>query len=201
VTTSRGRHARHVSTGNEGGRRDALATAGLLAAVCAGIAAVAIGATGAANVGGPPQHAMAGKPQPAARLPSAIPSARPDWPALLQALDAQRSAAFASGDALRLGRVDAPASPALTRDQALLSQLVASGWTAGGVRLRPSSVRLTGQAGDRADLAVLDSLLPYWLVAPDGTVASMRPGRGPRRWSVTLVRVGASWRVFDVRRA
>jgi hypothetical protein len=158
-------------------------------------------AAGATWAGGWPPDAIAGTPQPAARLPAAVrPVAAPDWPALLTELDTRRSAAFASGDPRRLDGVDAPGSPALRRDRALLSRLGAEGLTAGGVRLRASSVRLTRGAGARAELTVVDSLLPYWLVAKDGTVTTARPGRGPQRWSVTLARVSAGWRVFDVRR-
>jgi hypothetical protein len=195
VTTARGRHARNVPAPGQRGWVRALATVGAVAAAGAGVAAGAIWA------GGWPHDAIAGTPQLPARLPATVrPAAPPDWPAVLRELDTQRSAAFASGDARRLVAVDAPGSAALRRDQVLLSRLGADGFTAGGVRLRASSVRVTRRTGDRADLTVVDSLLPYWLVAPDGTVATVRPGRGPQRWSVTLARVGAGWRVFDVRR-
>ncbi|MDQ1642788.1 MAG: hypothetical protein QOJ90_2139 [Actinomycetota bacterium] len=195
VTTARGRHARNVPADGEVRRGRTLATVGAVAAACAGVAA------GATWAGGWPHDAIAGTPQPAARLPAAVrPLVAPDWPALLTELDTRRSAAFASGDARRLDGVDAPGSPALRRDQALLSRLGAEGLTAGGVRLRASSVRLTRGTGIRAELTVVDSLLPYWLVAKDETVATARPGRGPQRWSVTLARVSAGWRVFDVRR-
>jgi hypothetical protein len=128
------------------------------------------------------------------------PADTPGWRELLDRLDRERSAAFAVADPARLDAVYVPGSPALVRDRASVRRLRAAGLTAGGVRMRTSSVAVTHREGRRVELTVADSLSPYWLLRPDGSVAAVRPGRGAARWSVTLATVGRTWRILDVRR-
>jgi hypothetical protein len=128
------------------------------------------------------------------------PAARVDWSAVLAALDQTRSAAFAEADDDALDDVYAAGSPALARDSELSSQLRASGHTAEGVRLVPTSVEVVKSTDRRVVLRVVDVMPPYELVGAGGAVSSSRPGRGPARWVVTLVREGPAWQVYDVRR-
>jgi hypothetical protein len=141
-----------------------------------------------------------GRGSAAAVGPANEPVARPDWSAVLAALDQARSAAFASADDDRLDDVYSSGSPALARDTELLGQLSASGRTAAGVRLVPTSVDVVETADRRVVLRVVDVMPPYELVDADGAVSSSRPGRGPARWVVTLVREGPAWQVYDVER-
>ncbi|MEP6760250.1 MAG: hypothetical protein ABJA93_02665 [Sporichthyaceae bacterium] len=48
-------------------------------------------------------------------------------------------------------------------------------------------------------LRVVDVMPPYELVAAKGGVSS-RPGRAAARWTVTLMREGPAWQVYDVGR-
>jgi hypothetical protein len=133
--------------------------------------------------------------------PAAEPATSVDWSAVLATLDQARSAAFAEADADALAAVDAAGSPARTRDTELLDQLRASGFTARGVRLVPTSVEVMESADRRTVLRVVDVMPPYELVDADSAESNTRPGRGSARWMVTLVRDGPAWRVFDVQRA
>jgi hypothetical protein len=68
------------------------------------------------------------------------------------------------------------------------------------VRLVPTSVEVVESSDRRAVLRVVDVMPPYELVAADGAVSRSRPGRQSARWTVTLVREGRAWQMFDVRR-
>ena len=140
-----------------------------------------------------------GRGSAAAVGPASESAARPDWSAVLAALDQSRSAAFARADVDALDDVYAAGSPALTRDTGLLSQLSASGHTAKGVRLVATSVEVAESADRRIVLRVVDEMPPYELVDADN-VSSTQPGRGSARWVLTLVRESSAWQVYDVRR-
>ena len=126
---------------------------------------------------------------------------RMDWSAVLGRLDDARSVAFAEADPARLTDVYAAGAPALARDRELLEQLRASGHTAHGVRLEPTSVRVVDVSAQRVVLRVVDVMPPYELVTVGGQVSTTRPGRPAAAWSVTLVHEGSSWRMYDVGRA
>jgi hypothetical protein len=64
----------------------------------------------------------------------------------------------------------------------------------------PTSVKVVESADRRVVLRVVDVMPPYQLVDAAGVVSSSRPGRGPARWAVTLLRDGPAWQVYDVRR-
>lgn len=140
-----------------------------------------------------------GRGSAAAVGPASEPAAPAGWSAVLAALDQARSAAFAAADDDALDDVYAAGSPALARDSELLDQLRASGHTARGVRLVPTSVEVVESADGRVVLRVVDVMPPYDLVDADGAVSSSRPGRGSAPWVVTLVREGPAWLVYDVR--
>lgn len=141
-----------------------------------------------------------GRGSVAAVAPATEPTARVGWSAVLTGLDQARSVAFAEADADGLDGVYAAGSPALARDTELLDQLRASGHTARGVRLVPNSVGLVASSDRRVVLRVVDVMPPYELVDADGAVSSSRPGRVAALWTVTLVREGSAWQVYDVRR-
>jgi len=136
----------------------------------------------------------------AAVRPARDPVAGLDWSAVLGRLDLARSQAFAEADPARLADVYAPEAPALARDRELIEQLRASGHTAHGVSLEPTSVQVADVSAHRVDLRVVDVMPPYQLVTADGVISDSRPGRPSAQWSVTLVREGSAWRMYDVRR-
>jgi hypothetical protein len=122
------------------------------------------------------------------------------WAETLSALDATRSRAFADADAARLEQVYAPGAPAFRRDRSALLQLSATGLRADGLRLVAVDVRRLERGSRRVRLRVEDVMPAYRLVDQGATVVESRPGRGPQAWTVTLARVGAGWRVYDVER-
>ena len=132
--------------------------------------------------------------------PAHKPVPRVDWLAVLSDLDQARSLAFAAGDPTRLADVYAPDGPALARDLELLDRLRATGHTARGVQLVPRSIKVAESSETRMVLRVVDVMPPYELVTFDGDVTSTRPGRPATAWSVTLVREGSAWQMYDVRR-
>ena len=140
-----------------------------------------------------------GRGSAAAVGPARERATRVDWSAVLAGLDQTRSAAFAAADADGLAGVYAAGSPALVRDKQLLDQLRASGHTARGVRLLPTSIHVVESTDHRVVLRVVDVMPPYELVAAKGGVSS-RPGRAAARWTVTLMREGPAWQVYDVGR-
>jgi hypothetical protein len=164
---------------------------GLLLVLCGVSVAALTGVVGAGSNG---------RGSAAAVGPASDRAPATDWSALLTALDQARSAAFAGADDDALDDVYAAGSPALARDTERVRQLRASGHTASGVRLVPTSVEVVESTDRRVVLRVLDVMPPYELVDSDGAVSSSRPGRGSARWLVTLVREGPAWQVYDVRR-
>jgi hypothetical protein len=120
------------------------------------------------------------------------------WSAVLASLDRHRAQAFASASPRQLTAVYAPGSPAMVRDRSRLAEVAQSGLRVQGLRLRTRSVEVRRRAANRVVLRVVDILDAYALRAPDGSVVERRPARGPRTWSVTLVRAGDGWRIYDV---
>jgi len=123
----------------------------------------------------------------------------PDWPTILDDLDAARAAAFANADTVVLGVVDAPGSPALASDRAAVRALAARNLQARGFRIEVVTVQATTVGAASAVLDVTDRRQPYELVGADGSVVATQPGRGPGRWRVELVLAGDTWLVRDVK--
>ena len=204
---SRGRRTRPRRGAGEPHRAVAWAVAGVIAV---GVA-VATGVTWAGAAAGPRPVG----PDLSGGLSSSSPTTTPDpsrgapegraeptagWAAVLAALDAARSLAFAAGDEAALSAVYLPASPAGRRDAAELARLAGAGVRAAGLRLDTTSVRLVGRAPGRVQLSVTDVLGAYRLVDARGRVVARPPGRGARTWTVVLGRAEprGPWRVYDV---
>jgi hypothetical protein len=173
---------------------------GMLLVLCGVATAVLAGVVWAGSDGRGSAAAVAPAAAPAA-APTAASATSVNWSAVLAKFDQARSAAFAEVDVDGLDRVYAAGSPALARDTEVLGQLQASGHTARGVRLVPTSVDVVESDDRRVVLRVVDVMPPFELVDADGAVSSSRPGRGSARWLVSLVREGPAWQVYDVRRA
>lgn len=125
--------------------------------------------------------------------------AEPDWTAVLDRLDAARSASLARADAAALRDVDAPDSAALEADLAAVGQLRAATQTAHGLRHRLVDVQVRSLVGGTVRLRVRDVLLPYDVVGPDGS--HRRPGRPERSFEIVLTRSSAGYRLAEVRPA
>lgn len=139
----------------------------------------------------------AAAPTRAAASPS--PTGPPDWRAVLDGLDAARAAAFAEGDPARLAQTDAPGSPALAADAALLAQLTAAGRTARGVRHELRAVQQVSFDGTTARLRIRDVLPGYQVLDGSGAVVEQRPARGEAGYEVVVVRTPAGFRLREVR--
>jgi hypothetical protein len=187
VRKATGRHARGAP------RRRTVALAGCTA-----------GAVLAAVAGGALWARLSGDAGAASTVPPSISASRAavevDWAGLLAGLDRRRSAAFAAADTAGLAAVDARGFPAWQRDVSLMERLRSTGLRAAGVRLHVSSVSVSHEVPGRVVLGVVDAMPAYWLVRTDGSVAARRPGRGPARWSLTLVQQDGRWLVRDVTR-
>ena len=136
------------------------------------------------------------RPPPVAPLPAA--AVAPDWPALLDELDAARSAAFADARPAALQAVWAPGSPGMATDAALVEQLAAAGRHALGLRHDVRSVEERSREGDRAELRVVDVLASYAVVDGAGAEVSRTPERGEQAFDVRLQRTAAGWRLAEV---
>ena len=149
-----------------------------------------------------------GAPAPALPAPAAASSvlprpsppaaAEPDWPVLLDQLDAGRAAAFAAGDVAGLARVWAPGSAGLTGDTVLLEELVAKGRTASGLRHEVRALEVLDSRADAARLRVVDVLAAYEVRDAAGAVVSRAAERGEAAYSVELVRTTSGWRLVQV---
>jgi hypothetical protein len=137
---------------------------------------------------------------PAAASTAAPPPEGSGWGATLAALDADRSRAFAAGDAGRLATVYAPGAPALRRDRELLSELAGAGLRAADLRLTVTDVSVLSRGPHRVTLTVTDVMPAYRLVDDDGDLVEERPGRDAETWTVELARADGDWRVYDVTR-
>ena len=137
-----------------------------------------------------------GDPAPAGvALPAA---AAPDWPVLLDDLDAARAAAFAAADAKALAAVWAPGSPGLAADTALVEQLASARQRAQGLRREVRSVEEVSRDGDRAELRVVDVLASYAVLDAAGNEVSRTPARGEAAFLVRVQRVDGAWRLAEV---
>jgi eukaryotic-like serine/threonine-protein kinase len=127
-----------------------------------------------------------------------------DWSAVLATLDERWSTAFTTKDLDGLRSVDAPGSPALAGDSALLQRYVDAGIRATGLRLERLSVTATTVSPQRVVLDVVDRIAPYDLVDDSGVVIRTDPGRPEATWRITLVPADAAtdeWRILSVARS
>ncbi|MDT7549421.1 MAG: eukaryotic-like serine/threonine-protein kinase [Actinomycetota bacterium] len=125
-------------------------------------------------------------------------AAVPQWATVLDALDAQRAAAFSAADAGVLTRIYAPTSRLLAADKAAIAGLRAAGQSARGVRHTVRSITTTSYDGRSVVLRVVDVLAPYDVVDRTGKVVQRTAPRGEKAFSVSLVRTAQGWRLLQV---
>jgi hypothetical protein len=129
------------------------------------------------------------------------PSVGPSWPAILDALDRTRAAAFAAGDPARLTAVYAPGSSLLGADRAAIARLGSAGRRARGVRHTIRDVAPISQDGRTAVLQVVDVLAAYDIVDASGQLVQRTPARSARTFVVRIVNTPAGWRLQEIRSA
>jgi hypothetical protein len=129
---------------------------------------------------------------------AAAPVEDPDWPTLLDGLDAARAEAFAAADPGLLDAVYVQGAAGLDADRALVEQLAAQGQTADGVRHEVREVEQLELDGDRARLRLVDVLAAYEVRDAAGEVVSRTPSRGEAAYVVELARTADGWRLVQV---
>ncbi|WP_337059584.1 serine/threonine-protein kinase [Kineococcus sp. G2] len=120
-----------------------------------------------------------------------------DAGAVVRELAARRADALRAADAAALLAVDAPGSPALASDTALLEQVVAEGSRWSGLGFDVTAVEVES-AGPEQLVVVADVVTQaHEVLGPGGSVTSVAPS-APRTSRLTLVRVEGHWRVQAV---
>ena len=144
-----------------------------------------------------PPHPVAAAPL-SVRPATAV--AEPDWRAVLAGLDAERAAAFASGDPERLAAVWRAGSDALRADTTALTRLADQRRRATGVRHRVTSVEVERAAGQAQPvvLRVVDVLEEHQVRDGTGAVVQRVEARPPATWQVELVMTPGGWRLSSV---
>jgi len=133
----------------------------------------------------------------------ASPPAAPDWPAVLDGLDAARAAAFATVDQRALSAVWASGSPGLAADTTAVQDLAQDGHTAHGLRHAVQAVEVlavdeTATTGAVARLRIIDVLAEHEIHDAAGGVVRREAARGATDWIVELVQTPAGWRLASV---
>lgn len=172
----------------------AVAMAALGAGVVGWLVSIS-GGTSASRDRAGPSSALA---DPAAANPApARPTVTDRWGNVLQRIDSRRSRAWASGDPALLLGVYTSTSPQLETDQAMLRAYVARGLRVHGVAMIYSSVEVTRQAPDVAELVVIDRLRACVAVGPNGA-RMVLPLDEPTRHRMVLRHTGGRWRIDRV---
>jgi len=211
-----GRAQRPGRTGLGAVSRWRAATAVLLGAVAVATAAVTGIAWAGSGGGASPVRRLAATTQPSADRATGTVSQptidvpdraeRPrvegggSWKRVLAALDAERSAAFATGDVDRLAGVYTAGSPAGRRDRQQLLGMRGAGLRAEGMRLHIVRATVERRTARHVRLRVVDVLRRHRLVDRAGAVVERRPGRTAATWSVTLALEEGRWRIYHVTR-
>jgi hypothetical protein len=123
---------------------------------------------------------------------------RPAWAEVLAGLDAQRAAAFATGEPEALHRVYAEHTAALRSDVDVLRGYVRRHLRVAGLRHELVSVDVLRETPDRVTLRVVDTIPAFRVLDPDGRVVERLTGRPERAWVLTLVRSGARWQISEL---
>lgn len=171
-------------------RRRRRATVGVAVAVVGGL----LGLWGVTRPSAPAaQAAPAPRPAPvAASMPA-------DPVAALAELNRRRVLATTNRDAGALGGVDAPASPALRHDRALIAGLRRADAVPDRLRVSILWATVRSTTATRSEILLSSRVESYRLVRPDGSVLRTVTRGSIVTDVVTLTRVKGEWRVLSVR--
>lgn len=119
-----------------------------------------------------------------------------DWMSVINALDAARLQAIASGDASALVNADVSGSPAAQQDSKLIAELVAAKVMPVGMRWDVLTVQPQEVSAASAIVQVRDIRSSYQLVPTSGQgKIERRPARSASNWTVHLQQVNGNWRI------
>ena len=175
-----------------------------------GRSAARVGPPVAAPVGSPvTTQAMSGVA--ASEAAATGPGGRPGTPSLaevtvaLRKIGAARAAAFSTASVAQLATADAPGSPAMADDAALVARLAARGWRLDAVRFTVTDAHLVSASADRVQVSVRVTTSAHRRLRGDGVLVGVVPMDGPTAVTLALVRAVApdsrsasGWRVYEV---
>jgi hypothetical protein len=189
VATSGGSHKAKTTPGAE-------TTANLSGGATASRPGGSVGPSAQAGPGSRGPSAGSGRPA----APSATPaSPRPgDWRGTLAVLDTARARAFERGELTALAAVDAPGSPALAGDTALMRDMLSRGAHASGLRQDVLALEVRQVTPARVVLRTTDRLRSYSFLDRNGRVLTTAPEKPAERHEVTLTKTAAGWRISTV---
>ncbi|WP_242423742.1 protein kinase [Frankia sp. EI5c] len=166
---------------------------------CVGLAAVIVAAVLMSGASEPETRSAAAVAGGAQREPSAAPvsgrTPEQAWRAVLDELNAARSAAFERADEAALEAADAPGSPALDTDRNIISRLRERGAHSTPVRVEIIDLVIREEGADRAVLRVTESVAAYDFVDAAGAVVASEPSSPPGTKDLTLWRAAGGWRL------
>jgi hypothetical protein len=136
----------------------------------------------------------------AASTPAATPSTSAEWRSVLAALDERRARAYEAADVALIDSVYV-AGADQRKDHALVAGLARDKQRVVGLHLDYRDVRVLTSSADAATLDVVDQLPPYRQVDASGALVKAYPGRGAKRWVITLQRAAGQWRIGAIAKA
>lgn len=108
-----------------------------------------------------------------------------------------RASVMMSGSATQLALLDAPGSPALAQDTAVLRDLAESGQTWQGVTLTVRSARSVSHTGTTATVDAVVETAAYRVVDVSGRT-QLRPALAGQHLRFALVWSGGRWRIESI---
>jgi hypothetical protein len=136
----------------------------------------------------------------AASTEAATPSTAAEWRSVLAALDEQRARAYEAADVALIDSVYVPGDDQ-RKDHSLVAGLARDKQRVVGLHLDYRDVRVLTSSADAATLDVVDQLPAYRQVDASGALVKAYPGRGAKRWVITLQRAAGEWRIAAIAKA
>jgi hypothetical protein len=129
-----------------------------------------------------------------------VPSTPAEWKAVLAGLDERRSRAYETADVVLIDTVYAP-GPDQRTDRDRVQGLADAKQRVVGLTLSYRDVRVLTSSPTTATLDVIDELPAYRRLDAAGAVLESYPGRGAKRWVITLRRASGEWRIAAIAKA
>lgn len=178
--------------------RTPAATPSVRAAAAAASPSVRPSARPTAPTTSPPVSAPpVGPIAPRVPSPAASPATPAQWRAVLAWLDDRRARAYETADVALLDSVYVD-GPDHRKDRARVAKLAADKHRVVGLRINYRDVRILTAGASTATLDVIDELPAYRHVDAKGVLIKPFPGRGLKRWVITLKRTSGEWRVASI---
>ena len=159
------------------------------------LAVAGAGVTGFALLAGALVLALRHGDAPARPVGRPVAAPPPDVPSLVALLAAGRAGALTAGSEAALSVVDAPGSPAMAADTALVRRMRASGVHLSGLAFPVSGVRVLSSGAGGTTVEARVSTSAYQRVRADASVEKQVPAAPARTVQLTLVATAAGWRI------